>query len=70
MLRERFLIKEMKYVNQLFLGLFEAAQVLLEHSANPNIADTKGFVPLHYAAQANSPNCIKQLIKHEVLILK
>lgn len=38
--------------------------MLLEHGADPNNNDKTNMTPLHYAAQAKTPGCLRLLIKY------
>src|SRR4051794_20245504 len=42
----------------------ESVQILLRYGANPNIYSTKNHSPLHYAAEAQTPDCILPLLQH------
>lgn len=37
---------------------------LLKRGANPNLKDSNGCVPLHYAAESGSLDVVKLLINH------
>jgi ankyrin repeat protein len=41
-----------------------SAQILLRYGANPNIYSAKNHSPLHYAAEARTPDCILPLLQH------
>lgn len=44
----------------------EAANLLLDHRADPSIASSKGFTPLMGAALLGSLSIVRKLIKREV----
>lgn len=51
-------------INSARFGFDAVAKVLLEHKADPNIADRSGWTPLMYAAWADDPALVGQLVTH------
>jgi hypothetical protein len=49
-------------------GNYEAAKILLENNANPNLADLGGATALHIAARSNDVKAIKLLLEHNANI--
>jgi len=47
-------------VNLLFRNCIE----LLRRGANPNLKDSNGCVPLHYAAESGNLDVVKLLVTH------
>jgi ankyrin repeat protein len=46
-------------------GKSQAAKLLLERGANPNITDKGKKTPLHYAAENGSVETVKALLAHK-----
>lgn len=47
----------------IFLDISLIFQWLLEHKANPNLADLEGKTPLHHAVECGEENCVKILLE-------
>eukprot|EP00096_Caligus_rogercresseyi_P015214 TRINITY_DN7664_c0_g1_i1.p1 TRINITY_DN7664_c0_g1~~TRINITY_DN7664_c0_g1_i1.p1 ORF type:complete len:691 (-),score=209.29 TRINITY_DN7664_c0_g1_i1:15-2087(-) len=45
-----------------FYGFEEVIRELIKYGAAVNVSDSSGYSPLHFAAQANHPNCVKVLL--------
>nr|XP_040564641.1 LOW QUALITY PROTEIN: tyrosine-protein kinase Shark-like [Lepeophtheirus salmonis] len=46
-----------------FYGFDRVIQELHKYNAPVNVADSSGYSPLHFACQANQPNCVKVLLE-------
>lgn len=46
------------------LGSLVDVDAALAYGADPNHRDDSGYTPLFYAAQGNSPDCIRRLVAH------
>lgn len=68
---ENFYLDQLDYCHRTALhyasvrGDVKAAQILLVHGANPNIADMYGYAPMHYAAEIGHTSVVRELIKNK-----
>jgi ankyrin repeat protein len=49
-------------------GKFRVAELLLEAGADPNLADRRGFAPVHIAVARNEVKLVQRLLDHDAAI--
>jgi ankyrin repeat protein len=49
-------------------GNLVVVEFLLQNGANPNAADTKGWVPIHYSANNNHAGCARLLMNRGAIV--